>query len=162
MTGVQFGPGAEHGLVGGHVLARPADRLPGVDGLEDPDRVVVDRLGVLDHHHCICADRHRRAGHDAHCVARTDLDGRGLAGCDRARDPQRRRGLGGVGGDHRKAVDRSVVERRHELAGHDRLGRDQAECVSDGDVVDAQWCALADHVALRFGEGNHGRRSPRG
>ena len=134
--------GREHGAGGQHDLAacarrrrRGARRRRPPTGRPIRTTAVAVGLGVLHHHDGVGARRQRRAGHDAHGLAR--LRPASVGAAPAARTPttsQLDRRAGGVGGPHGVAVDGGVVERR------DVLGRDAtssavhaAERVAQGD-----------------------------
>ncbi len=111
----------EHELSGLDVAARVTYVLAGFRDL-DHDAIAIDAR-ALDHHHRVGTRRHRRAGHDANRLARTDR-GRGRAA--RGQLPHDAQGPGCVGGAYRVPVHARVGERRDRLAGDDVLARARA------------------------------------
>src|SRR3546814_4144689 len=71
--------GFEHAFAGPRVLARPAHVLAGLRRHMDDDAIAFEP-GVLLHHHRIRARRQRRAGGDAHALARVDAKFERVAG----------------------------------------------------------------------------------
>ena len=74
-AGTEHGAGAEHLCPGGDVATHSPDVAAGLDRLAQVDPFVyagpaVDRCAPLDHHDGVGPRRHRRAGHDAHRLAR--------------------------------------------------------------------------------------------
>jgi hypothetical protein len=95
-------------------------------------------VGLLDRHDRVRACRHHRAGHDPVRRAgpqRGDVD---AAGRDVGRHRQLHGGLGGarnVGGPHRIAVHRGVVERGQRDSRDDVSGQHPAARLPDRDVL---------------------------
>ena len=91
--------------------------------------------GALDHHHGVGARGHRRAGHDAHRLARADRRGRrprpaATVPTTASATGWSGGGAGDVGGPHGEAVHRRVGERRHRPRARRRRRRARSRAAS--------------------------------
>ena len=121
------GPAPQHHLAARDVGAGIGDELAGRGGAAQVDRrcaLVLDQLGMLDHHHRVGAARNHAAGRDRGGRAGRDLERRRMAAHDHLavetqparRDVARARGVGGA---QREAVHIGAIERRHvDRRGH--------------------------------------------
>jgi hypothetical protein len=100
-----------------------ADMGAVVEAVAERDRLAVARDILLDHD-AVGAARHRRAGEDAHRLARPDLTAQARPAAASADD--RQRAPGRVLGAHRVAIHRRGAKGGWARAGDDRLGEDAA------------------------------------
>ena len=96
---------------------------PAVAGCFDDHRAVVVGFGVLLDEDGVGTGRHRRAGEDAHGLARPDGAVVAVAGGGHADDLQGGRHVGGIGGAHGVAVHRGGIEGRLGAPRLERLGQ---------------------------------------
>ena len=142
----------QHRGAGRDVLAGAADVLSGHSraGEADPIAPVV---GLLAHHHRVGAARQRAAGHDAKRGPRRQLlAGRGACG-DGAGHRQVARQIGGA---HREAVHRRVVEGRQGPRGGERGGEEAPERLRQRDLDGLERAYPLEDPSARLGHAQHG------
>ena len=108
--------------------------------------------------HGVGAARHRRAGHDAHRLARRDtVPSNGTAGHRVADDGQRQPAVGaravGARGHHRVAVHRRAIEARHVHVADDRRRQHAARRLGKRHVLGGERPQLRVEPRQRRGDG---------
>ncbi len=156
------GAGSEQLVADTHVVAFAPDRITGRHRPREPNGVVADPFGVLDHDHGVGTGRHRRSGHDPDRLTRPDRHGRSDTGGEFTDHTQFHRNVGDVVGPHGVAVDGGVVERWHVLGGNDCGGEHEADGRSAIDLDGAEWWTGLEHERLGVLQRGHTANVPHG
>ena len=125
-------------LPGAAYVPARLDRGPDLDGLPTA-------VGVLDPDHGVGAGGQHRAGRDRDRLAGAEPASRRVTGPRLVDDRQRDRGRGGVGGAHRVAVHRGVVETGDGVGADDVLSEGPAERFGDRDGLRAERGHALEH-----------------
>jgi hypothetical protein len=124
------------------ILAGRDDVLAGCDAAQDLDGGLVQRIGVLQHHDAVGAERQHSAGGDAGRLAGRDGKPRRLAHGDGPNHLEEG-GAGlsrteGRGGLNRIPIDGAAGKARKVGVGHDILRQDPAGCFGERNVFRGQ------------------------
>ena len=137
LTRAEVLPSSQHLFTGVHVFAGPADEHSRFRTAGDRHNVG-SAVGAFDRNDRVCTIGQRRTGHDADRGAGTHALGGAIPRGHIVDDPQLHRGrltrTGDIGGEHRIAIHRRVVERWQRPQGFDIGGEHAPMCFEQRQV----------------------------